>query len=94
MIHVTFASGNTMLFLPQESVWVCSWISNDGEYFDGYHNGNAEDVLNPGWYVIERDHEVSSSDDAFLVAELSKIVAVKEINDCPSFLNGFASHGS
>ena len=54
MIHVTFADGTTMLFHANQKVWVCSWMSDNGEYFSGEAHIRAGE-LEPELYVIAMD---------------------------------------
>jgi len=54
-MHATFADGTTMLFHPWEKVWTCTWMSDDGEYFDGDDHGFAIDLIKRGKHVVARD---------------------------------------
>lgn len=54
-LHVTFENNQTALFLPTERVWVCDWLSDNGEYYAGEDDGPAEDVLKPGVYVLDAE---------------------------------------
>jgi len=89
LIHATFADGTTMLFLPYEKVWTCTWMSDDGEYFDGDRHDFAKYLIKPDVHVVARDGYGLKTGETN-----AKIVAVKEIYDYPSFLNGFASNAS
>ena len=81
MIHATFADGSTMLFAPYEKVWTCTWLSDDGEYFDGDQHGFACDLIEPGAHVVARDGYGLKAGETN-----AKIIRVRKINDMPAFL--------
>ena len=80
MIHATFADGTTMLFQPYERVWTCTWMSDDGEYFDGDQHDFARVSIKPGVHVVARDGYGLKAGETN-----AKIIQVKEVADHPSF---------
>jgi hypothetical protein len=68
LIHATFKDGTTMLFRPNEWVWVADWWDN--EYFSGDKRGRACMVIKPGVYVVEKFGERCSE---------TKIVRVRRV---------------
>ena len=52
MIHATFADGTTMLFQPDEQVWVCDEVLSG--YIAGERSGCASQVIQPGVHVLDR----------------------------------------
>lgn len=80
LIHATLENGTTMLFDPREKISVCNWISDDGEYFDNPIDGAAEDVIEPGVYVLERQPGAAYYDDGvFRALSTAKIKTVRKL---------------
>ena len=74
MIHATFADGTTMLFNPNEEVWVCDDVIA-GEYISGEREGFATNFIKPGVHV---SYKVDNED----VWSATKIVSVTILPDC------------
>ena len=74
MIHATCAEGTSMLFNPNEEVWVCDDVIA-GEYIVNDYSGFAKAVVVPGVHV---SYKVDNKD----VWSATKIVSVKIVPVC------------
>jgi hypothetical protein len=52
MIHVRFKDGSSALFNPGDIVGICEWLSEDGSYFSGDCEIEAE-YLEVGQYIFD-----------------------------------------
>ena len=71
MIHATFADGTTMLFDPNEEVWVCDAVEG-GKYIVNDYEGPAKAVVVPGVHCI-------NGGDEYAVPSATKIVSVRDV---------------
>lgn len=79
-MHATFDNGETALFRPTDRVWVCGWLSDDGEYYAGEDCGIAADVVKPGVYVLDAEPVTDEFREWVLRSGvLSKVKIVREI---------------
>ena len=69
MIHATFEDGTTMLFDPNEDVWVCEDVIS-GEYISGEREGFAKNFIKPGVHVLSSKGRIPSA---------TNIVSVREV---------------
>jgi hypothetical protein len=70
MIHVTFRDGKTAIYDPHEIVGVCDWISDDGTYFSGDAEVDAEN-LEVGMFLFDEFDQPSIS--------LTPIVSIRNV---------------